>query len=81
MSKELSPEIKEAMNIALVNWSRCLSGSAVTDTYIDPENVSTYTYGNHISYVDGEKRYWRFQEKRGYFRFLGYFYEHLIDQY
>lgn len=65
----------------LRNWEKYLAGEVTTDTSVRPDKIDTSIYGNHCSYGDGKIRKWRFEDKRGYFKFLVDYWNNLKGMY
>lgn len=65
----------------LKNWNEYKGGEAVTDTTINPRDIAVNKYGAHYSYGQGDgTRRWRFENEKGYFRFIADYYDNLIRQ-
>jgi hypothetical protein len=65
----------------LKNWNEYLAGEVRTDTKVKPTAIDVESYGHHISYVSDKVRIWRFKEPRGYFKFLGEYYDHMVKSF
>jgi hypothetical protein len=65
---------------AIRQWVEYTAGSATTNTGLKPGTIDVEKYGHHCSYADGTYRYWRFKDKKGYFRFIADYWNELITQ-
>lgn len=61
----------------LKNWVSYTAGEATTDITVKPTDIDPEKYGHHCSYADGKHRYWRFEDSKGYFRFIADYWDNL----
>ena len=65
----------------LRNWNTYLAGEATTKISVRPDTIDIEKYGHHVSYTNGDGiRHWRFEDKKGYFRFIADYWDELVTQ-